>query len=64
MVADAGATHAKGADALPVATLKLLTTLRNADVEPTAALLNPVGYEQLRTLSGTSPYLSRPPISG
>ena len=42
MVADAGSTQAKGADALPVATLKLLTTLRNADVEPTAALLNPL----------------------
>ena len=63
MVADAGATQAKGADALPVATLKLLTTLRNADVEPTAALLNPTDYETLRTLSGTSPYLSGPPIT-
>jgi Phage capsid family len=63
MVADAGSTQAKGADALPVATLKLLTTLRNADVEPTAALLNPLDYETLRTLSGTSPYLSGPPIT-
>jgi HK97 family phage major capsid protein len=63
MVTDAGATQAKGADALPVAVLKLLTTLRNADVEPTAALLAPVDYETLRTLSGTSPYLSGPPIT-
>jgi HK97 family phage major capsid protein len=63
MVADAGATQAKGADALPVAVLKLLTTLRNADVEPTAALLNPLDYETIRTLSGTSPYLSGPPIT-
>ena len=60
MVADAGATQAKGADALPVAVLKLLTTLRNAEIEPTAALLAPVDY---RTLSGTSPYLSGPPIT-
>ena len=48
---------------MPVATLKLLTTLRNSDVEPTAALLNPVDYETIRTLSGTSPYLSGPPIT-
>ena len=63
MVAGAGATQARGADALPVAVLKLLTALRNADVEPTAALLNPLDYETLRTLSGTSPYLSGPPIT-
>jgi hypothetical protein len=63
MVADAGATQPKGADALPIAALKLLTTLRNADVEPTAALLNPVDCEAPRTLSGTSPYLSGPPIT-
>jgi Phage capsid family len=63
MVADAGASQAKGADATPVAVLKLLTTLRNADVEPTAALLNPADYEQIRTLSGTSPYLAGPPIT-
>jgi Phage capsid family len=63
MVADAGATQAKGADATPVAVLKLLTALRNADVEPTAALLNPADYEQIRTLSGTSPYLAGPPIT-
>ena len=43
--------------------MKLLTTLRNADVEPTAALLNPLDYETIRTLSGTSPYLSGPPIT-
>ena len=43
MVAGAGATQAKGRDTLAVATLKLLTTLRTADVEPTAALLNPRG---------------------
>ena len=43
--------------------MKLLTALRNADVEPTAALLNPLDYETLRTLSGTSPYLSGPPIT-
>ena len=48
MVAGAGATQAKGADTLATATLKLLTTLRNADVEPTAALLNPADYEVLR----------------
>ncbi len=63
MVADAGSAQAKGADATPVAALKLLTTLRNADIEPTAALLNPADYEQIRTLSGTSPYLSGPPIT-
>ena len=57
------APQAKGADATPVAALKLLTTLRNADIEPTAALLNPADYEQIRTLSGTSPYLSGPPIT-
>ena len=49
MVAGAGATQAKGADTLAIATLKLLTTLRNADVEPTAALLNPADYEVLRS---------------
>ena len=48
---------------MPVSVLKLLTTLRNGDVEPTAALLNPLDYETIRTLSGTSPYLSGPPIT-
>ena len=53
----------KEQDTQPVATLKLLTTLRNSDVEPTAALLNPVDYKLIRTLSDTSPYLSGPPIT-
>ena len=48
---------------MPVSVLKLLTTLRNSDVEPSAALLNPLDYETIRTLSGTSPYLSGPPIT-
>lgn len=60
MVSAAGATQAKGADTLVVATLKLLTTLRTADVEPTAALLNPVDYEVLRSM--TTAYTS-PPIT-
>ncbi len=60
MVADAGATQAKGADTLAIAALKLLTTLRSADVEPTAALLNPADYEALRSM--TTAYTS-PPVT-
>jgi HK97 family phage major capsid protein len=62
MVAGAGATQAKGADALPVAVLKLLTALRNADVEPTAALLNPADYEVLRS-AVTAQHTAGPPIT-
>jgi hypothetical protein len=60
MVTDAGASQAKGADTVAIAALKLLTTLRNADVEPTAALLNPADYEVLRTMTTayTSPVIT------
>ena len=57
-----GATQAKGADTLATATLKLLTTLRNADVEPTAALLNPADYEVLRS-AVTAQHIAGPPIT-
>ena len=62
MVAGAGATQAKGADTLATAMLKLLTTLRTADVEPTAALLNPADYEMLRS-AVTAQYTAGPPIT-
>jgi HK97 family phage major capsid protein len=45
MVSGAGSTQPKGADSLFVATLKLLTSLRNLDVTPSAVLLAPVDYE-------------------
>jgi hypothetical protein len=53
---------AQGADTLATATLKLLTTLRNADVEPTAALLNPTDYEVLRS-AVTAQHTAGPPIT-
>ena len=62
MVAGAGATQAKGADTLATAVLKLLTTLSNADVEPTAALLNPADYEVLRS-AVTAQHIAGPPIT-
>jgi HK97 family phage major capsid protein len=60
MIAGAGSTEAKGANALPVAVLKLLTTMRNLEVEPTAVLLNPLDYETFRSL--TTVYTS-PPVT-
>ena len=62
MVAGAGSTQAKGADTLATATLKLLTALRTADVEPDAALLNPADYEVLRS-AVTAQHTAGPPIT-